>query len=83
MILNVERVLEIGASELVQWMVSNEGKVALVASIGGQRILLEMTAVEAKEIGVAAILAHGQASAIEQHRAASAAPKLHLNGNKP
>lgn len=63
MILNIDRVVLAGGGEVTQWMASQQGKVAFVASVGGQRILLEMTSDEAKEMCCAGIVAAATAAA--------------------
>jgi hypothetical protein len=70
MILNIDRVVSLDTTERLEWMASREGKVALVASVKGQRILLEMTHVEAKEMACAGIVAAAQAMrfAVESER---------------
>lgn len=76
MILNIDRVVGVGGGDVVQWGASVEGKVAFVASVGGQRILLEVTPEEAKEICCAGIIAAGAARQMAAQGQAQKTPQI-------
>lgn len=66
------KVLEVNAPEMVAWGLSEKtGNPCLCILVGGQRITLEVSPAEARDIGCAAIVASNHC-AIQQQQAAAA-----------
>jgi hypothetical protein len=70
--IEVCKVLELGQPEMVAWGVAEKtGNPVLCILVGGQRVSLEVTPAEARDIGCAGIVASNACAQLRQQAAAA------------